>query len=389
MMTLIPFEYAVRNLGRSRLRMVASIVGAGLVVLLVLTAGAFVRGMQSSLIRADGEHQNVILLGAGSEESIERSQIDQSVASIVQASVQGIRSELSVAFVSPEVHVGLPVRESRTGTRDLIAILRGIEPAAFLVHPEVQIIDGHAPRTAMDEVMIGGLAAVRMGVPDERLTVGQTIWFDNREWRISGRFTAPGTVMDAEVWVPLRDLQIATKRDTLSCVIVTLGTASVRQVDAFARTRLDLELVAIPEREYYQSIAEFYRPVQVMVWTTAALIGLGGLLGGLNTMYAAFASRVREVGMLQALGFTRTAIVVSLMQESLVAACAGAIVACIIGQLLLPGVGVRFSMGAFRLVVDPSVLVAGLTAGLCVGLLGALPPAWRCLRLPITGALKG
>jgi len=40
------------------------------------------------------------------------------------------------------------------------------------------------------------------------------------------------------------------------------------------------------------------------------------------------------------------------------------------------------------LVVDPMALGIGLGSGLLLGLVGALPPAWRCLRLTIPVALK-
>jgi basic membrane lipoprotein Med (substrate-binding protein (PBP1-ABC) superfamily) len=39
-----------------------------------------------------------------------------------------------------------------------------------------------------------------MGLPRERLDLGNSIWFDNRPWTIVGQFTAAGTVMDAEIW---------------------------------------------------------------------------------------------------------------------------------------------------------------------------------------------
>jgi hypothetical protein len=45
-------------------------------------------------------------------------------------------------------------------------------------------------------------------------------------------------------------------------------------------------------------------------------------------------------------------------------------------------------MGVFGLVVDAGVLALGLSAGLGLGLIGALPPAAQCLRLPIPVALK-
>ena len=63
------------------------------------------------------------------------------------------------------------------------------------------------------------------------------------------------------------------------------------------------------------------------------LISLAGILGGFNTLYAAFAARTRELGMLQSLGFSRGAIMLSLVQESLLAAGSGALIGCLLGRL--------------------------------------------------------
>jgi ABC-type antimicrobial peptide transport system permease subunit len=97
---------------------------------------------------------------------------------------------------------------------------------------------------------------------------------------------------------------------------------------------------------------------------------------------------VRELGTLQALGFSRRAIVLSLVQESVLATVGGTLLAAAVGLLLLDGRAVRFSMGVFGLNVDAGVLLQGLAAGLALGVIGALPPAVRCLRMPITAALK-
>ena len=386
-MKLLPWDYGVRNLGRSPLRLGLSLGGSALVVLLVLAAGAFVRGVDRSLTVSGGD-RNVILLGAGSEESFERSEINAATGQLAMASIPGIRSRLGVAYASPEVHMQTIVRESRDSTASPQVLVRGITPAAFLVHSQARVVEGRAPEPGRDEALVGALAAAKMGLPYSRLRVGQTLFFDERVWTIVGRFDAPSTVMEAEVWVPLSDLQIAAKRDNLSCVVLTLDEAEFDDVDAFAKQRLDLELVAMRETEYYAKLASFYRPIQLMVWATAGLIALGGLLGGLNTMYAAFASRVREIGALQSIGYARGAIVLSLVQESLLATAAGALVASVIGLLVFDGIHVRFSMGVFGLTIDSTVLAVGLGAGLALGVAGALPPAWRALRLPIAEALK-
>lgn len=387
-MRYLPFEYAVRNLGRSRRRLAAAVTGSALVALLVLSAAAFVRGMGRSL-SVSGRDDNVILLGAGSEESIERSQVSANAANLISASLPGIRSRLGVPYVSPEIHMGMVVKPTRDSQLERMAILRGVGPAAFLVHPQVRITDGRGPQPASDELMVGALVATRLGVDEASLAIGQAIWFDDRAWKIVGRFEAPGTVMDAEIWVPLTDLQIATKRDnTVSCVILTLGEAEFADVDAFAKQRLDLELVAMRESAYYANLLGFFRPIKAMVWVTAILIALGGLLGGLNTMYAAFASRVRELGALQTIGFSRLALVISMVQESVLTSAVGALIGIVIGLTALDGVAVRFSMGAFGLRVDSVVICTALAAGLALGVIGAIPPAWRCLRLPITDALR-
>jgi len=388
-MRQLPFYYAFRNLGRSRVRLAASILGSALVVLLVLAAGGFVRGMQMTLSSHEGLHENVMILGTGSEEGVERSQIDASVEGIAAASVPGLKERAGVVYASPEIHAALPVRASAGSDHELLAVMRGVRPVALLVHPDVEIVEGRPPRNGHDELMVGALAATRLGLPDDRLAPGRTLWFDDREWTIVGRFAAPNTVMNAEIWLPLTDLQIATNRESsLSCVVVTLGSARFADVDLFAKSRLDLEISALREGDYYSSIASFYAPIRLMILVTAALIASGGVLGGLNTMYAAFAARVREVGMLQALGFTRRAIVMNMAEESVFAAACGALVGAGAGLLLLDGLAVKFSMGAFAITLDAPVMLAGVLGGLLVGFVGAIPPAVRCLRLPITEALK-
>ncbi|MEM7754947.1 MAG: ABC transporter permease [Planctomycetota bacterium] len=392
-MRQLPFHYAFRNLGRSRVRLAASLVGSSLVVLLVLAAGGFVRGMQLTLTQSDGDNTNIIILGTGSEESVERSQIDASIETIAAASIPGIKERAGILYASPEIHAALPVRTDDASDTDRVAVMRGVRPVALLVHPRVEITEGRPPRQGEDELMVGALAATRLGLPPERLAVGQTLHFDDRDWTIVGRFNAPNSVMNAEVWLPLTDLQIATNREaSLSCVIITLEDQGERATfagaDLFAKGRLDLEIAALRESDYYASIAAFYGPIRAMILVTAALIATGGILGGLNTMYAAFAARVREVGMLQSLGYTRAAIVASLTEESVFAAACGALIGSAIGLVLLDGLAVRFSMGAFALTIDPPVLLAGVVGGLLVGLVGAIPPAIRCLRLPIPQALK-
>lgn len=386
-MKILPFDYAVRNLFRSPVRLFASIFGCTLVVVLGIASIAFVRGMNQSLVQSGG-HNNVMLMGAGSEESIERSEISAAVTGQVQASIFGIQEVAGQTFVSPEVHMALGASLNKNEKSVGQVVFRGVTKSAFSVHQQVQITQGRVFNPGKDEILLGDLAHEMLGVDQKQTALGQSLWISDREYEIVGKFSAPNTVMNAEIWIPLSNLQILTRRDSLSCIVLTLGKGEFADVDVFVKSRLDLELAAIKEVEYYKQLSEFYKPVKMMVWVTAILIGLGGLLGGLNTMYAAFASRIREIGMLQSLGFSRRAVMISFIQESLLASAIGGLFGCAISLLLLDGVAVKFSMGAFGLSLDGLTILLGMIAGLALGLIGAIPPTLKCLRLSIAETLK-
>ena len=106
------------------------------------------------------------------------------------------------------------------------------------------------------------------------------------------------------------------------------------------------------------------------------------------TLYAAFASRIRELATLQAVGFGRLAVFFSLVQESLVACLAGTLLASVLAMFLLDGLTIPFSIGAFTITVSPTVAVVGLVTGVLLGIIGSIPPAIRCLQSSLPKALR-
>ncbi len=381
---MLPFSYAVRNLLRSKTRLLQTVGGSALVVLLVMAATALNEGM-TRVLSASGSPHNVILVGAGSEESIQRSEVPEQSAGIAEAAVAGIAERLGTRAVSSEIHY-MNYVQCEDGRRAQ-ALLRGVTPAALRAHPEVRLTAGTFP--ASGQLMAGRLAWRKLGVAPEALQPGQRVTLDDQELVISGTFAAPGTVMESELWAPLGDLRVLAKRDTLSCVVLRLDDpADFAEAELFTKQRLDLELSALRESDYYARLTTFFRPLRAMTWLTAGLIAAGAVFGGLNTLYAAFASRVREMATLQAVGFGRASLAASLVQESTLACLLGTLLASVAALLLLEGRTVPFSIGAFVLEISPRVAVTGLLTGLLLGLLGALPPAARCLKPALGVALR-
>lgn len=386
---LLPFDYAIRNLARSPKRLALVIAGSATVSLLILAAVAFARGMEQAL-GSTGLATNALVLGAGSEESVERSEIPPSTATALAAEVDGLALFAGEPAVSGEIHVALPATvagasgPAATPPDAPPVLVRGFDTMAFAVHPQVRLERGRWPQRGADEIAAGPEALAKVRGAE----LGGTVLVAGEPFTLVGVFTAPGTAMHGEFWMRLDRLAQLTQRTTHSCVVAALGDAEFDDIDAFTASRLDLETVAMRESDYYAKLSEFFAPIRLLVLATALLVSTGGVLGGVHAMYAAFASRVREAGTLQALGFSRLAIAVSLLTESTVACVTGALIACGAALVALDGVAIRFSMGSFGLSVDHAAVLAGLATGTLLGLLGAVPAILRCLLLSIPTALR-
>jgi ABC-type lipoprotein release transport system permease subunit len=389
---LLPWDYGVRNLARRPLRTALTALGLTLVVFLLLLVVGFVRGLERSLSQS-GDPEVVLLHNANAAENLENSSISDEVPALARTEFapQLVRYGETPA-VSPELTVA-----SRVGTGDTpgqLGVLRGVDwDRVFLVRRQAFLLEGKLP--GRDEVLVGRLVPAKLGLRPADVAAGGALVIEGRPWRISGTFAAPGTLLESEIWCPLDDLKAAVKRpNDVSVVAMRFDprgdpNKQMGFVDYFCRNRRpDLELMGSREAEYYASLRKHYGPMRTLAWLLVGLVGVAGACGAANTMYAAVAGRVREFAALQAVGFPRRAIAVSLVQESVILAAAATLAATGLALLLVQGAAVRFTMGAFTLQLDRLALLVGCGAGLGLGVFGAVPPAVRAFRLPIADALK-
>lgn len=392
-MRLLPWDYGVRNLARRPVRTALTALGLGLVVFLLLLVVGFVRGLELSL-QQSGDPEVVLLHNANAAENLENSSIGDEVPALARTefSAHLVRYGETPA-VSPELTVATRFGADDGGKAKL-AVLRGVDPArVFLVRRQVALIEGTLPGPG--EVLVGRLAPAKIGITDADVAVGRTVSIEGKPWRVSGRFAAPGTLLEAEVWCLLDDLKAAMKRpNDVSVVAMRFDPTGdpakqMGYVDYFCRNRRpDLELMGSREAEYYASLRKHYAPMRTLAWLLVGLVAVAGGCGAVNTMYAAVAGRVREFAALQAIGFPRRAIALSLLQESVILAAGATLAAAGLALVLVQGVAVRFTMGAFTLQLDRTALLVGCAAGLGLGVFGAIPPAVRAFRMPIPDALK-
>ncbi|HEY7727497.1 MAG TPA: ABC transporter permease, partial [Candidatus Eisenbacteria bacterium] len=123
----------------------------------------------------------------------------------------------------------------------------------------------------------------------------------------------------------------------------------------------------------------------------SVIMSLGAVFGALNTMYAAVGARTKEIGTLLALGFSRGAILLSFLAESVLLALLGGVIGCVLAlpvNGITAGTSQNFSELAFRFTVTPATLAGGLVFAALMGLVGGFFPARKAATRAIVEALR-
>jgi putative ABC transport system permease protein len=293
---------------------------------------------------------------------------------------------------SAELFVIVDVPKRTTGT-DANVPLRGVEPEAFVVRPEVEIIEGRRFEAGRNEVIVGRGAAGQFA----GLDVGNRLRWGENEWQVVGVFESGRSIYESEIWTDARVLQPAYRRgNTFQSVHVRLESPDDFQAFKDALTSDPrLEVDVMPEGEYFAGQSRMLRQlIQGLGNLIALLMAVGATFGALNTMYNAVAARRKEIATLRALGFQSLPVVLSVVAESLVLALSGGLIGGGLAWLVVHGYQTStinwqsFSQVSFDLVVSPELLLGGVLYALAMGLLGGLFPAIRAARLPISVALR-
>jgi ABC-type antimicrobial peptide transport system permease subunit len=243
----------------------------------------------------------------------------------------------------------------------------------------------------------------KRGLPT--LTVGDTFDLGDRTWIIVGIMKAEGTIFGSEVWAKHDQVSKLFNKAGYSSLVLRIeddGTREevaerARHFAAHIRQRLTNPKVnAQTELEYFSKQSENNQTFLYFTLVIAVVMSLGGVFGVMNTMFAAVAQRIKDIGVLRILGFKRWQILVSFLLESLMIAVAGGALGMALGSLIhgYTATSVLSSSAGggktvtLRLIVDANVLMAGAIFTLVMGRLGGLIPAIGATRLKLLDALR-
>ncbi|MFC1479344.1 ABC transporter permease [Planctomycetota bacterium] len=384
----LPLLYSFRNLKRRPWRTAMTIAGITVVVFAAVIMMALSRGLFTGL-DVTGDPENLLVISRKGQNVMFSSIPEEETVylwALEGVAFGGVDNDL---LVSPEImHMSLVEVNGYESSKHKPVNVRGVQKFAFDVHNKVVITEGNLPENEYD-ILVGSMSYAKIGVPPEALSVGNTIRFENKVWNICGIFKAGGAIIESELWVREEDLMTVMKRRSHTFVVVRFeDQAKMESALKEFRTSGTLEryFKGWSEKDYYR---EFTKSLNWVFWLSVFMVGaitLAGALIGINTMYTTIITRMDEIATQRILGFNRWDIAFSLLIESLSISLISGILGAGFG-LIVNGIPMKMSLGAFFLTVDTVVIIYAIGLSLFIGIIGALLPVVKGLRLSIVEAL--
>jgi len=363
------------------------VVGIAGVVGVLVAMLAMGRGFQATL-ESTGDDTVAIVLRGGSQAET-NSVIMRDQVPLIGTLAGVARDAAGQPLLSAELSQVINLVSKSDGT-DVNAQFRGLGDQGWAVREKVKIIEGRRFESGKREIVAGRGAQGQF----RNLEVGKPLRIGNQEWTVVGIF-ASGDANESELWTDVQTLSSTYNRSAYQSVLVrTEGTDGMAKLkaamDADQRLKLDVEST----RDYYRKQGGGLNTLLSILGTViGGIMAVGAVFGALNTMYAAVATRAREIATMRAIGFRSLPVVTAVMLETMLLALLGGVLGGLLAWAIFSGysvstIGSNFSAVVFQFKVSPDLLWMGLKWALGIGLVGGLFPALRAARLPITVALR-
>jgi putative ABC transport system permease protein len=370
------------------------VVGIAGVVAVLVAMLAMAQGYSETLRRTGSDDTVIVLRGASASEV---SSVLGHDAAVVIAQAPGIaKDDQGKPIASPELVVAanLPIKGGDPEEDFGSVQLRGIGEAAWKLRTNAKIIAGRKFTPGLRE-LVAGKGAQRQFAG---LEVDHEIKLGNQSWKVVGIFESKDA-MESELWGDT-DVVGPTYRpngsNSSSSVFVRLtGADAIEPFKAALASDPRLQVDVDTTGSYFSKQSEgTSKAITAIGIVVGAIMAIGAIFGALNTMFAAVATRAREIATLRAIGFRGVPVVIAIMLETMLLALIGGILGGLIAWLIFNGyTASTLAAGStgqltFEFSVAPALLWTGIKWALAIGFIGGLYPALRAARLPVTTALR-
>jgi putative ABC transport system permease protein len=343
----------------------------------------------ASTLKAAGRTDVAIIMRGGSDSEI-NSGLGRDDADIIKQA-PGIRAGADGKPIASAEMVIIAELLRGDNAKDAANItVRGVEPDAFVLRPQLKIVEGRNFTTGLRELIVGrGVSKQFKGA-----AMGSHVRMRGSDWTVVGIFES-GDANESELWADINVARTTFVRTGESSIRVALdgpdGSSRLKAaLAADPRLTVDVQL----EQDYFSGqTRDFRKTIGVLAGVVTLIMALGAVFAALNSMYAAVAARGKEIATLRAIGFGSLPVLASVMIEALLLSLAGGLIGAVLAYVMFNNMtvstlGQNFTQVVFNFKVTPGLVVRGLVISIVIGMIGGLLPAIRAARLPVTTGLR-
>jgi ABC-type antimicrobial peptide transport system permease subunit len=283
----------------------------------------------------------------------------------------------------PEVAHVSAVQLAVMQTPDLpLFVAWGYAPNEYAIR-RYNVVEGER-LTGSRQIMLGRAFAEAMGYD-----IGDVVEFGEMRYRVVGIYEVGG-FEDRGGVMSLRDAQaVAGHPHKVQIYMVGLHDPSqAENVVAYINAHFP-EAYATLSGDFASQMPDM-QSMEAMIRVIAFLSTLVGGIVVMNTMLMAVLERTREIGVLRALGWRRSQVLMMILQEALLLGVLGSVVGVIFSFILFQLINLLPFWSILSTIVmwTPGALVEAFIVAVVLGILGGLYPAFRATRLQPVEALR-
>ena len=246
--------------------------------------------------------------------------ISHETVTLVSQQPQVQRGSGGQPIASGELVVVAALPKRSTGL-DANVEVRGVGEQAWDVRPGLRIIDGRRFTPGLRELIVGKRAREQFSGVD----VGSALRLNGQLWHVVGEFLA-NDANDSDLWGDVGVVGPTYRRGN-SATSVTVKLTELRRlrgVQGGAGHRPAAQGRCHDDaRVLHSAVGQPDEADPALGNAIGVIMAIGAVFGALNSMYAAVATRTREIATLRALGFRGAPVVVSVMLETMLLALLG------------------------------------------------------------------
>jgi putative ABC transport system permease protein len=289
----------------------------------------------------------------------------------------GITDEGDIATIAPKLYVNTDVG----GTSVMVV---GFDPQQERQLRTWWTVSGGEYPDLQSEALVGARASEAL-----HIKVGDTVPIGTQQVTAAGVLGETGSNDDYQIFVPLQTVQKAFGKEGLVSSIDIRALCSACPVESISdRINASIPGVrAVAVLQIAQTEMNLMERVNRFLLALAGVTLVVGSLGVANTMMSSVQERLKDIGIMKAVGASPTQLVRMFMYEALAVGLVGGILGYVAGTLLSYVVGpLVFNGLAVRYV--PAYFPAALGIAVAVAAAASVYPALRASKVKVAKALR-